>query len=89
MALANEVTAWESTAALDFHPSRVGSGMGYRKRGTLGGLPNGRSKTSVDEYRIPMTPLSVKKLFWTVIVSSVWREMRLGSHIVRWSIHDA
>jgi hypothetical protein len=41
MAVANEVAAWESTATLDFHLSRIRAGMGYRKRGTLGGLANG------------------------------------------------
>ena len=41
MALANEAATWESTATLEFHPSRMGFGMGYRKRGTLGDLANG------------------------------------------------
>ena len=42
MALANEVAAWEATATLDCQPSRVSSGIGYRKKGLWGVLPAGR-----------------------------------------------
>ena len=41
MARASDIAMWEPTATLDFHPSSVGSGMGYRKRGDLGGLADG------------------------------------------------
>jgi len=37
VALASMVAVWESTATLDFHSSRVCSGMGYWNIGTLGG----------------------------------------------------
>ena len=92
MALANDIATWESTATLDFHPSSVGSGMGYRKRGTLGGLANGGDKASgsgIGRFRVPMTPWWSRKAVWSVTVSSVWHEMRLGFHIVRWSRHAA
>ena len=87
LALANEVATCESTATLDFHPSRVGCGMRYRKRVTLGGLANGGDKAFVDgigRFRAPMTPWLSRKAVWAVNVFSVWREIRLGSHIVRW-----
>ena len=65
IALANEVVAWESTATLlDCHPLIVGSGMGYRKKGTLGSFANGGDKASVDgigRCRVPMTPWWSKK----------------------------
>ena len=92
MALADEVTTWESTATLYFHPSRMGSGIGYRKRDTLGGLANGGDYASVDmigRCKVPTTPSWSIKAVWTVTMSSVWHQMCLGSHIVRWSIHDA
>ena len=59
MALANDLVAWESSATLDFHPSSTGSGMGYRKRETLGGLANGGDKSSeggIGRCSVPMTP---------------------------------
>ncbi len=91
MAIASDMAAWESSATLDFHPSSVGSGIGYRKRGTLGDLVDGRDKAcwgGIGRCRVPMTPWWSQKAAWAVIVSSVWREMRLGSHKLRWSIHD-
>ena len=70
----------------------MGSGMGYWKRGTLGGLASGVDNASVvmmERCRVPMTPRWSKKVVWTVMVSSILREMRLGSHMVRWSMHDS
>ena len=73
-ALANEMSTWESTATLAFHISRMGSGIGYWKRGTLGGLAVGASNASVDKIgrcKVPMPPWWSRKAVWTVIVSSV------------------
>ena len=92
VALANEVAAWESTATLDFYPSRMGSGIGYRKVRTLGVLPTGGDNASVymiGRCKVPMTPSWSRKAAWTVTVSFVWSEMCLESHMVRWSMHDA
>jgi hypothetical protein len=36
-----------------------------------------------------MTPRWSRKAVWTVTVSTVWREIRLGSHMVRWSMQDS
>jgi hypothetical protein len=50
MALANAMAPKESTVTFDFHPSRVCSGMGYWKRGTLGGLAIGRAGSPREEW---------------------------------------
>ena len=92
MAFTKEVAVRESTAILDFHPSRMGSSIGYRKRETLEGLANGGVNASVvriGRFKVPRTPRWSQKAVRTVVVSSVWREMRWGSHIVRWSVYDA
>ena len=86
MAYAKDVAAKESTATLNFHPSRVGSGMGYRKRGTLGGRAIGgvnASAVRTMRLKVPWNSWWSRKAVWTVTVSSVWREMRWGTYIVR------
>ena len=70
----------------------MGSGIGYQKRGTLGGLAIGGGNASVvmiRRYRVPITPKWSKKVVWTVTVSSIWREMRPRFHMVRWTMHDS
>ena len=70
----------------------MGSGMGYWKRGALGGLTDGGGNASVvmmESCKDPMTPRWSKKAVWTDTVSSIWRELRMGSHMVRWSMHDS
>ena len=69
----------------------MSSRMGYLKRGTLWGLAGGGVNASVvmmGRCRVPMTPRWSKKTVWTVAVSSIWREIRLESHMVRWAMHD-
>ena len=64
MALAGVMEAFESTVTLDFHSSRVGSGMGYREIGTLWGLAVGGDNASgvgIGRCRVPMTPPVVQK----------------------------
>ncbi len=59
-----EAAAWESTATLAFHLSRMGSGIGYWKRGTLGGRVIGGDNASVGKIgrcKVPMTPWWSKK----------------------------
>jgi hypothetical protein len=64
IALAREVSAWESTITLAFHPWRMGFGMGYWKRGTLWDLAGGGGNSSVvmmGRCRVPMTPRWYRK----------------------------
>ena len=59
MAVASAMAPWESTAIMDFHPSRVCSGMGKRKVGILGGLGLGGGKSGMMEMgrdNVPITP---------------------------------
>jgi hypothetical protein len=92
MALANAMAPKESTVTFDFNPSRVCSGMGYLKRGTLGGLAIGEGRVSpggMGKCNVPITPWWSRKVVGIVSVSSAWSEIHFGSQSVRWSIHDA
>ena len=80
------MAAKESTATLDFHPSRVGFGMRYRKRGTLGGFVKGKVKAAevkIGKFKVPRTPWWSRKAVGRVKVPSFWREIRCGSQILR------
>jgi hypothetical protein len=93
IAIANEVGEWESIATWDFQAARVCVGIGYLNVGTLGVLTAVRIRLAGGMRRgsevFPRTPLWSRNDTTIVWVGPVWVVRPFGSHISRWSMHEA
>jgi len=93
VAIASEVGEWESNATSDFHAARLCGGIGFGNVGTLGvlavfriGLAGGMRRGS---GAFPRTPLWSRNDVVILYLGLIWVIRDCGSHMARWSMHEA
>ena len=82
----------ESTDTLDFHSSRVNSGIGYRNTWTLGDLASGGAMATsfkIGSFIVPKTRLLYRKAVEKARVSPTYRDRCRGFQIARRLMHVA